>query len=174
MIISILSALSLGGFTGPAPAFHAVAFITDPLSHGVVGDNLLSLNEAIRLHNGTLTLSQLSASEQIQLSLLPSTGQTTDITWIEIDSEALPTITVEQDLDTIVNTTFGLFIRGGGGPAVIDFSGAGITRGLHSTSSNLVLQDLHFLGGPSGLELLQGGGKVWRAPAAHQPRPHAQ
>lgn len=156
MIISILSALSLGGFTGPAPAFHAVAFITDPLSHGVVGDNLLSLNEAIRLHNGTLTLSQLSASEQIQLSLLPSTGQTTDITWIEIDSEALPTITVEQDLDTIVNTTFGLFIRGGGGPAVIDFSGAGVTRGFHSTSSNLVLQDLHFLGGPSGLELLQG------------------
>lgn len=156
MIISILSALSLGGFTGPAPAFHAVAFITDPLSHGVVGDNLLSLNEAIRLHNGTLALTQLSASEQIQLSLLPSTGQTTDITWIEIDSEALPTITVEQDLDTIVNTTFGLFIRGGGGPAVIDFSGAGITRGLHSTSSNLVLQDLHFLGGPSGLELFQG------------------
>ncbi len=155
MIISILSALSLGGFTGPAPAFHAVAFITDPLSHGTVGDNLLSLNEAIRLHNGTLALTQLSASEQIQLSLLPSTGLTTDITWIEIDSEALPTITVEQNLDTIVNTAFGLFIRGGGGPAVIDFSGAGVTRGFHSTSSNLVLQDLHFLGGSSGLELLQ-------------------
>ncbi|MGK0435651.1 MAG: hypothetical protein ACJA0V_004821, partial [Planctomycetota bacterium] len=126
MITSILSLLSIGGPTGsepssrpvPAPAFHAIAFVTDSLSHGVVGDGLLSLNEAIRLHNGTLTVSQMSVAEQLQLSLLPGTGVTSDITWIEIDAEFLPTITIEQNLESIANSTFGLFIRGSGGVPV--------------------------------------------------------
>ena len=155
MITSILSLLSLGGITGPTPAFHAIAFITDPLSHGVVGDGLLSLNEAIRLHNGTLQASQMSVAEQLQMSLLPGTGLSTDLTWIEIDTELAGTITIQQDLDSIVNTTFGLFIRGSGGVPVLDFSGPGITRGFHSTSNNLILQDLKIEGGPSGLDLYQ-------------------
>lgn len=141
--------------TTGAPAFHSIAFVTDPMSHGVVGDGLLSLNEAIQLHNGTLALAQLSAAEQLQTSLLPGSGGTTDVTWIEIDAELTPTITIEQDLDSIVNTPFGLFIRGSGGKPVLDFGGAGITRGLHSTSANLILQDLHLKNGPYGLELQQ-------------------
>ncbi|MGK0301907.1 MAG: hypothetical protein ACI89X_002787 [Planctomycetota bacterium] len=163
MITSILSLLSIGGPTGPAPSsaplpapvFHAIAFVTDPLSHGVVGDGLLSLNEAIRLHNGTLTIGQLSVSEQLQTSLLPGTGGTGDVTWIEIDAEFTPTITIEQDLESIVNSTFGLFIRGSGGVPTFDFSGAAVTRGILSTSSNLILQDLHLLGGPYGLDVYQ-------------------
>jgi hypothetical protein len=155
MITSILSLLTVGGLTGPPSAAHAIAFITDTLSHGTVGDNLLSLNEAIRLHNGTLTLAQMSPAEQIQMSLLPGTGSTTDLTWIEIDAEFVPTITIQQDLDSIVNTPFGLFIRGSGGTPVLDFTGPGLTRGLHSTSSNLILQNLHLMGGQSGLEVFQ-------------------
>lgn len=163
MITSILSLLSIGGPTGPepssrpvpAPAFHAIAFVTDSLSHGVVGDGLLSLNEAIRLHNGTLTVSQMSVAEQLQLSLLPGTGVTSDITWIEIDAEFLPTITIEQNLESIANSTFGLFIRGSGGVPVLDFTAAAVTQGIHSTSSNLILQDLHLQGGPYGLDVSQ-------------------
>lgn len=155
MITSILSLLSLGGLPAATPAFHAIAFVTDPMSHGLVGDGLLSLNEAIRLHNGTLSINSLSVAEQAQVSLIPGSGGTTDVTWIEIDSELLPTITIEQDLDTIVNTTFGLFIRGGGGIASLDLTGPGITRGMHSTSSNLILQNVEFDGGPSGLEVEQ-------------------
>jgi hypothetical protein len=161
MITSILSLLSVGTLAGsgpsatPAPSFHAIAFVNDPLSHGTVGDSLLSLNEAIRLHNGTLTVGQMSAAEQLQMSLLPGTGGTSDITWIEIDAEFTPLITVEQDLETIVNTTFGLFIRGSGGVPKFDFTGATVTRGIHSTSNNLILQDLHLIGGIYGLDVSQ-------------------
>ncbi|MFK7742753.1 MAG: hypothetical protein AB8H80_20745 [Planctomycetota bacterium] len=154
MFASILALLALGGPSAPAPAFHSIAFVTDPLSHGVLGDNLLSLNEAIQLHNGTLLASQLSATEQIQVSLLPGSG-TTDLTWIEIDTELVQTITVEQDLDVIVDTPFGLFIRGSGGRATIDFSGANVTRGMLSTSNSLILQGLRFSGGPYGLDVTQ-------------------
>jgi hypothetical protein len=161
MITSILSLLSVGVLTGSGPsatskpAFHAIAFVNDPLSHGAVGDNLLSLNEAIRLHNGTLTVGQMSAAEQLQMSLLPGTGVTTDITWIEIDAEFTPMITIEQDLDSIVNTTFGLFIRGSGGVPKFNFTGAAVTRGIHSTSNNLILQNLHLIGGIYGLDVSQ-------------------
>ena len=87
------------------------------------------------------------------MSLLPGTGGTSDITWIEIDAEFTPLITVEQDLETIVNTTFGLFIRGSGGVPKFDFTGATVTRGIHSTSNNLILQDLHLIGGIYGLDV---------------------
>lgn len=157
MITSLLSLLTVSGLAGPTPAptFHAVAFVTDPLSHGTIGDGLLSLNEAIQLHNGTLSAGQLSFAEQIQVSLLPGTGSSSFVTWIEIDSELTPTITIEQDLDTIVNTPYGLFIRSSGGPTELDFSGAGITQGMHATTNNLIVQDIHFADGPYGVDVVQ-------------------
>jgi len=165
MIPSLLSVLACAGLSGPhsgtngptaptAPAFHQIAFVNDSLSHGTVGDLYLSLNEAIQLHNGTLTVAQLSPQEQVQVSLLPG-SVTTDVTWIDIDSEAIPTITVQQDIESIVNTPFGLFIRGAGGRVTLDLSAPNLTYGMHSTSSSLVLQGLRFLGGPSGLKVVQ-------------------
>ncbi|MFN3242570.1 MAG: hypothetical protein ACE37K_13790 [Planctomycetota bacterium] len=165
MIASLLSLLACAGHPGadgiPAPlpaanppSFHQIAFVNDALSHGTLGDAFLSLNEAIQLHNGTITVTQLSAAEQLQVSLLPG-SVTTDVTWIDIDSEAIPTITVQQDFESIVNTPFGLFIRGAGGRVTLDLSAPGLTYGLHSTSSSLVIQGLRFLGGPSGLEVVQ-------------------
>jgi hypothetical protein len=161
MITCLLSLLSVGGPLAPgpvlvaAPAFHAIAFINDPLSHGSVGDSLLSLNEGIRLHNGTLNVSQLSVAEQAQVSLLPGTGANSFVTWLEIDSEFTPTITIEQDLDSIIDTPFGLFIRGSGGAPILDFSAAGVTRGIHSTSNNLILQDLAIHDAPYGVSVAQ-------------------
>lgn len=160
MIASLTTLLACAGLTGPtvgslpAPAFHQIAFVNDPLSHGTLGDAYLSLNEAIQLHNGSISVTQLSAAEQLQVSLLPG-SVTTDVTWIDIDSEAIPTITVQQDFESIVNTPFGLFIRGAGGRVTLDLSAPGLTYGMHSTSSSLVLQGLRFLGGPSGLKVVQ-------------------
>ncbi len=169
MLSSLISLLACAGFAGddaagpggptgpraaPAAGFHQIAFVTDTLSHGQLGDGYLSLNEAIQLHNGTLLVSQLSTAEQQQVTALPG-SLTSDITWIDIDSEAVPTITVQQDLDTIVNTPYGLFLRGEGGRVTLDLTAPGLTRGLHSTSSSLSLQGLRFLGGVSGLDVVQ-------------------
>lgn len=161
-MMHMLSLLACMGLTGPdapvteapAPTFHQIAFVTDTLSHGTLGDGYLSLNEAIQLHNGTVTVAQLSTAEQQQVSLLPG-SVTTDVTWIDIDSEAISTIVMQQDLESIVNTPFGLFIRGNGGRVTLDLSAPGVTRGIHSTSSSLVLQGLEFVGGVAGVEVIQ-------------------
>jgi hypothetical protein len=137
------------------PAFHAVAFVNDSLSHGVVGDALLSLNEAILLHNGQLTYAQLSAAEQAQLSLIPGTGATTDVTWIDIDGSNTPVITIQQDLAPVQDTTFGLLIKGFSDRPTFDFSGAGVTRGLWAPTNSLTVQDVVFLGGPFGIDAVQ-------------------
>ena len=158
-ISSILACVGLTGpcepATTPSPTgFHQIAFVNDTLSHGTLGDAYLSLNEAIQLHNGTVSVAQLSTAEQLQVSLLPGSA-TTDVTWIDIDSEAIPTIVLQQDLESIVNTPFGLFIRGEGEPVTLDLSAPGVTRGIHSTSSSLVLQGLKFVGGAAGVEVIQ-------------------
>ena len=159
-----LTVLACAGLSGPSlaapaaphspPAFHQIAFVNDVLSHGVVGDGFLSLNEAIQLHNGTLTVGQLSLAEQAQVSLLPG-SVTVDVTWIDIDSEAIPSISLQQDLESIINTPFGLFLRGAGGRVTLDLSAPGVTRGIHSTSSSLVVQGFKFVGGVAGMEVIQ-------------------
>jgi hypothetical protein len=144
-----------GGVAAPAAAFHAIAFVNDPLSHGTLGDGLLSLHEAILLHNGTLLPSQLSAAEAAQLSLIPGTGNTSDVTWIDIDAANTPLITIQQDLAPILDTPFGLLIKGFGDQVVFDFSGPGITHGLRVPSNSFSLQDIALVGGPYGLDVTQ-------------------
>ncbi len=151
-----LVAAGSGPWPGHSSApWHAVAFVNDPLSHGTLGDSLLSLNEAIRLHNGTLLYAQLSAAEQAQLSLIPGTGATTDVTWIDIDGSNTPVITIQQDLDPVLDTTFGLLIKGFGDRPVLDFSAPNLTRGLFAPANALTLQDLVLLGGPYGVDVVQ-------------------
>ncbi|MCA8977646.1 MAG: hypothetical protein KDC98_23175, partial [Planctomycetes bacterium] len=138
-----------------APAFHAFAAINDTLSHGQVGDNRLSLNEAIQLHNNTLLWNQLSAAEQAQLALIPGTGTSTFLSWARFDATVTPTITIERDLDVIVNTTYGLYLSSDNGATVFDFSGANVQHGMRSTSNSLQMRDLVFSGGPAGLDVVQ-------------------
>jgi hypothetical protein len=153
-LFAAAAAAALGGGLR-APAFHAVAFVNDPLSHGVLGDGLLSLNEAILLHNGTLLPSQLSAAEAGQLSLIPGTGGTSDVTWIDIDATNTPVITIQQDLAPIVDTPFGLLIKGFGDQVVFDFSGPGLAHGLRVPANSCSLQDIALLGGPYGIDCTQ-------------------
>ena len=161
MLTTLLSFAVLAG-GGPlaagapaAPAFHAVADVTDPLSHGVLGDGLLSLNEAIQLHNGTLLWSQLSVAEQAEIQLIPGTGNALTIAWIDIDGSSTPVITIERDLDPIVETTYGLLLRGFNDPPVLDFSGPGITHGLRVPANSVAFQDLILSGGPYGADVTQ-------------------
>lgn len=84
--------------TGPG----AVANVNDPLSHGTLGDGLLSLDEAIQVANGTLAIANLSAAEQARIV---GTGAVQCIT---IDAAITPTVTLQSQLTDII----------GPGPAV--------------------------------------------------------
>ncbi|MGE3172051.1 MAG: hypothetical protein AB7O97_05445 [Planctomycetota bacterium] len=135
----------------PAPRLpHSVANISDPMSHGVVGDNLLSINEAIQLHNRVLTSAQLSAAELAQLG-----GPGQDISWINIDASWTPTITVERDFDVILDWPHGILIQGFNGEAILDFSGPGIQHGFRSVSNFCSWRNLILQGGPYGIDLQQ-------------------
>ena len=74
----------------------ATATVDDPLSHGTVGDNALSLDEAIRIANGSLSLASLSTQEQARLS---GAGA---VTTIRIDAAVTPSITVQAPLTDVV------------------------------------------------------------------------
>ncbi|MBI5852934.1 MAG: hypothetical protein HZB39_18140 [Planctomycetes bacterium] len=159
MLVALGLCLTAIGSHGPgairAPGAHAVAYVTDSLSHGTIGDAWLSLEEAILLHNGQLGFQQLSLAEQAQVSLIPGTGNTTDVTWIDIDGTSTPVITVERDLSPILDTPFGLLIKGFNEAPILDFSGANITRGLLVPANSMVLEDLILSGGPYGADVVQ-------------------
>lgn len=160
--LSLFMAAAFAGSPSPTVSptsavgmFHAIALVNDPMSHGAVGDGLLSLNEAIQLHNGTLLYGQLSATEQGQLSVLPGTGGTTDVSWIDIDGGATDVITIQQDLEPVLDTPAGLLIRGFGERPVLDFGGANLTKGLSVPANSIVIENLIFRGGPFGCDIVQ-------------------
>ncbi|MGC6486808.1 MAG: hypothetical protein ACON4Z_04125 [Planctomycetota bacterium] len=74
----------------------AVATVDDAQSHGAVGDAVLSLDEAIRLANGTLALTSLSAQEQARVV---GAGP---VTTIRVDAALTPTITVQSPLTDVL------------------------------------------------------------------------
>lgn len=129
---------------------HSIAEVNDPLSHGVVGDGLLSINEAIQLHNRTLLPSQLSLAELMQLG-----GAGSDIAWVNIDASSVPTITVERDFDVVQDWPHGFLLQGYNGDAEIDFTGPGIQHGFRATSNFASWRNLVIRGGPRGIELQQ-------------------
>lgn len=133
-----------------SPFVHSVAEVNDPLSHGIVGDAFLSVNEAIQLHNRTLLPSQLSIAEQLQLS-----GAGSDIAWINIDASSVPTIVVERDFDVIQDWPHGFLLQGYNGDAEIDFTGPGIQHGFRAASNFANWRNLILRGGPRGIELSQ-------------------
>lgn len=94
-MLSLLVPLVLA--QGPTPY---TANVNDPASHGLVGDSLLSLDEAIRIGNGTLLPSQLSAAEQAQI-----TGTGPLLEAIMIDAMVTPVITMQAPLTDLVGPT---------------------------------------------------------------------
>lgn len=94
LTISLLAAL-----TCASPASTLTATVNDPLSHGTLGDPLLSLDEAIRIANGTLLLSSLSTGEAAQIS-----GSGTYLHTIVIDAAMTPMITLQNLLPDITGS----------------------------------------------------------------------
>ena len=72
------------------------AHVTDSMSHGTLGDAQLSLDEAIRLANGSLTLAQLSPAEAANV-----TGLGSFVDEVEMDPMVTPMITLEGSLTPI-------------------------------------------------------------------------
>ena len=139
----------------PGPAVHAVAFVNDPLSHGLVGDGLLSFNEAIRLHNGTLTAAQLSPAEMAQVQLIPGTGPQTFLAWANFDGSSTPVVTVQQDLDPILDTTFGFYVNSVNEPTLLDFSTSTGSHGLRVPANSFEMKDIILSGGQYGMAVTQ-------------------
>ncbi|MBK8095921.1 MAG: hypothetical protein IPK26_02380 [Planctomycetes bacterium] len=137
----------------PAALPHLIAYVDDPLSHGQVGDGLLSLNEAIQLHNGTLLATSLSIAEQNRVAIGPGSGS--DVAWIDIDETVTPTITIERDLDLIIDSPQGLNIRGYAGRPVLDFTTSIGTFGIRSLNNLTRIEELVILGADIGIELTQ-------------------
>ncbi len=97
--IALLAAVSAQG---------QIANVNDPSSHGTVGDALLSLDEAIQLSNGTLSVASLSASEQARIG-----GTGTGVTEIAVNPTAVPTITLTAPLTAISGQGLGrVMVRG--------------------------------------------------------------
>lgn len=83
-----------------APSVFAqgmVATVNDPLSHGLPNDNLLSLDEAIRVANGALPMASLSAAERAQIS-----GTGMHVSMIHVMAMLTPTITVQSPLTDVM------------------------------------------------------------------------
>jgi len=87
------------------PSGGLVAHVTDNASHGAVGDAMLSLDEAIRLANGTLTVAQLSPAEAANV-----TGLGSFVDEIEMDPMVTPMITLEGSLTPITGQS-GSFVH---------------------------------------------------------------
>ncbi len=134
------------------PAQTLVATVDDPLSHGNVGDSRLSLDEAVRVMNGTLALASLSAAERARI-----VGIGTTLDTIQVDAATTPLVTFERDLTPISGqnnsgvTARLLGIRRNG--TVPTFAVGSLLVGLEVRTNRLVVQNLQILGGAVGIDV---------------------
>ncbi|MFO1054813.1 MAG: hypothetical protein U1F36_21555 [Planctomycetota bacterium] len=130
----------------PLP-IHSQARINDPRSHGQVGDQYLSLREAILLTNRQLDENSLSPAEFAQLG-----GFGTDIAWADIDARVVPVITLEAELPLILDSSHGFTLNGSNGIPTLEL---GDTRGLVAESNFVDFSNLHLHGGERGISITQ-------------------
>ncbi|MFK7740659.1 MAG: hypothetical protein AB8H80_10075 [Planctomycetota bacterium] len=131
-------------FQGPG----STASIDDSDTHGQVGDSLLSLDEAIRLANGSLATSALSAAEQARLS---GTGA---VTTIRIDAASLPTVTTSAALTPLSGQGSEVLVEGvqdasGSWPMLV---GQSQQTTLSLRSHRLRVMGLSFAGGDIAID----------------------
>jgi len=126
---------------------HSQAAVNDARSHGVIGDQLLSLAETILLTNGDIDENALSAEEVAQLS-----GFGGDIAWAEINASVVPVVTLERPLPSVRDTPHGFTITGAGGTPTIDLRDS---RGLVVESDFFDSTNVRYLGGAYGIQLSQ-------------------
>ena len=91
MLLCTFVAALLASSQGPTGS----ANVNDPQSHGSVGDSKLSLDEAIQLANGSLSIGSLSPAEQARVS---GSGTVTEIL---VDCAITPIITIQAPLTNL-------------------------------------------------------------------------
>lgn len=89
------------------PAGGLTAMVNDVNSHGVVGDASLSLDEAIRLANGSLSVGALSSGERQRI-----TGGGNSVDVIVVDANLLPRITLRAELTELRGQGASVQVRG--------------------------------------------------------------
>jgi hypothetical protein len=138
--------LVLAALAAPVLAQDPTALVNDPVSPGTLGDNLLSLHEAILVATGAVAPQQLSPQERAQLR---GTGLPTTI---EIDAAQTPSIQLLATPAPIDATPGGtpLTIRGRGGRPVLD--AAALALGLRVRTNAARLENLALRGGATGIE----------------------
>ena len=128
------------------------AAVTDPQSHGTVGDSLLSLDEAIRYARGALPAASLSAAELANI-----TGPGGQVQFITIDAALTPTITVQAPLSYIAGTpgihqhvaVMGMPDATGAKPLI---DGGSVTTVFSLRSHGASLHDLRVASGQIGVD----------------------
>ncbi len=158
MLTSSLRSASLRSFSPPPvlvlcllaslstlPAQSLTALVNDTVSHGKVSDGSLSLDEAVRLANGTLALSALSTAEKARVS-----GSGGAVEAIVIDAAVTPTIKLEQALSTIQTKVHIRGVVDQGKKPVLDLGSQAV--GLSIRTHLAQLSDLSIVGGGVAVE----------------------
>ncbi|MGE3173189.1 MAG: hypothetical protein AB7O97_11245 [Planctomycetota bacterium] len=146
-------ATSLLAVSPSAPQItHSTAQVTDSLSHGTLGDGLLSLDEAIRLVNGTLLPSQLSPAEAANLS---GAGV---VDHVRIDPTITLSIALEAPLTPITGQGGEVWIEGvivpfAGGDVLTLLLGGAHAHVLSLQTHEVLVSGLHLDGGVIGFDV---------------------
>lgn len=131
------------------------AHVTDVLSHGTLGDAFLSLDEAIRLCNGSLSLAQLSAAEAANV-----TGAGSAVLCIALDPMVTASITCQAALTPITGQGQGRVLVEGEvlpGPnhtsVMTQVFGGSMLHILRLETHLVTVSGLHFDGGVYGVDV---------------------
>jgi hypothetical protein len=125
-----------------------------------VRDGVLTLDEAIRVANGSLAASTLTAAEQAQISGTPSNPGLDNIHF-NIPTAGVPTITVVGTLPTVSDA---VVVDGttqpGAGRVEVNSPDSGVTHNFLITAGASAVRGMVLNGASSGIELQTGGNNV--------------
>lgn len=158
---ALVAALSLPVCVPALPAM-LVAHVNDPNSHGAVGDGLLSLDEAIRLANGTLMTTQLSPAEQARIQ-----GMGTMVDGIRIDAMVTPVITLQAELTALSGMGMGMvMVEGMADPMGMRpvLAGGAFPKVLAIRGHDMEVMGLEFRGAQVGIDANMMMGTMAMAP----------
>lgn len=143
--------------TPPPAASMLVANVNDSRSHGVLGDAFLSLDEAIRLVNGSLMLGMLSTQERAQV-----VGMGTMVDGIAIDVMLTSTITLEAPLTAVTGMPgMPVMIEGRGMHGNLPtLQGGSHASVLQLRTHEVQVMGLRLVGGQVGIDVRTANGGV--------------
>jgi len=159
----MLTTLLLALAPMPQGGVSLTATVNDAVSHGSLGDSFLSLNEAVALANGTLTLAQLGAAEAAQVS-----GAAGTVDHILVDAATVTQIQVTAPVDTIVGQGSMVRVEGvkvGGSWPVLN--AAGVSHTFELGTSQVDLGGFEIRGGQVGIRGTDFGGTMMMPAMLH-------